>query len=37
LTVRLMFPSAPVAIDAPPIAKDVMPVTVTFNAPDCDG
>lgn len=37
MTVRLMFPLAPTAADAPLIAKDVVPVTVTFNAPDCDG
>jgi hypothetical protein len=37
LTVMLMFPLAPVAADAPLIAKDEVPVTVTFNAPDCDG
>jgi len=34
--VRLMFPLAVVAGAAPVMAKDVVPVTVTLNVPDCD-
>ena len=34
--VRLMFPLAVVAGAVPVMAKDVVPVTVTLNVPDCD-
>jgi hypothetical protein len=36
LIVRLTFPLAPVDVDIPVMAKDVVPVTVTLNVPDCD-
>ena len=34
--VRLIFPPAVVAGAVPVMAKDVVPVTVTLNVPDCD-
>jgi hypothetical protein len=34
--VRLIFPPAVAAGAVPVMAKDVVPVTVTLNVPDCD-
>lgn len=36
MIVRLTLPLAPVDADVPVIASEVVPVTATFNVPDCE-